>query len=302
MTKSLPIQQPEINLPIAYNMALPAITGGTSSLEAYIARVNQMPMLSQEEEYTLASRFLSEKDIKAAQALLFSHLRFVVRIARGYMGYGLPLGDLIQEGNIGLMKAIKRFDPTFGVRLVSFAVHWVKAEIHEFILRNWRIVKVATTKAQRKLFFNLRKSTQHISTMTDAQAHAVAQDLQVSKDDVHLMYERLHAHDEAFDGLESDEQNPAFAPEHYLEDTRYSPALQLESQNWTDSREQALQKAMLSLDARSQDILKRRWLSSEKATLHTLAAEHQISAERVRQLEKIAMDKLKQVLSRTVEK
>jgi RNA polymerase sigma-32 factor len=296
MTKSL--QTKNIPLLPAQNMALPVLAGGTGSLEAYIARVNQMPMLSYEEEQALAARFLSEKDIKAARELLFSHLRFVVRIARGYMGYGLPLGDLIQEGNIGLMKAIKRFDAAFGVRLVSFAVHWVKAEIHEFILRNWRIVKIATTKAQRKLFFNLRKSTQHVSALTDAHASNVAQDLQVSKDEVHRMYERLHAHDEAFDGMETDESNTAWAPEHYLEDTRYNPALQLEAQNWTDTREQALQQAMLSLDTRSQDILKRRWLSSEKSTLHTLAAEHQISAERVRQIEKIAMDKLKQVLSR----
>ena len=296
MTQSL--QTKSVSLLPVHSMALPVLTGGTSSLEAYIARVNQMPMLSHEEEQALAARFLSEKDIKAARELLFSHLRFVVRIARGYMGYGLPLGDLIQEGNIGLMKAIKRFDVTFGVRLVSFAVHWVKAEIHEFILRNWRIVKVATTKAQRKLFFNLRKSTQHVNALTDAHAATVAKELQVSKDEVHRMYERLHAHDEAFDGLETDEGSTAWAPAHYLEDARYNPALQLEAQNWTDSREQALQQAMLSLDARSQDILKRRWLSSEKSTLHTLAAEYQISAERVRQLEKIAMDKLKQVLTR----
>jgi len=293
ITKSLQVKS---NLP-ALNFAFPV--GGTGSLEAYIARVNQIPMLTYEQEQELASRFLNENDVKAARKLLLSHLRFVVRVARGYMGYGLALGDLIQEGNIGLMKAIKRFDPGVGVRLVSFAVHWVKAEIHEFILRNWRIVKVATTKAQRKLFFNLRRSTQHLSSLSDANINTVAADLNVTPDEVRLMHERLHARDEAFDGLETHETHPtSWAPEHYLEDQRYNPAAQLESQDWTDSREQNLQQAMLSLDARSQAILKRRWLAQEKATLHELAAEYQISAERVRQIEKIAMDKLKQVLSR----
>jgi RNA polymerase sigma-32 factor len=197
------------------------------------------------------------------------------------------------------MKAIRRFDPAVGVRLVSFAVHWVKAEIHEFILRNWRIVKVATTKAQRKLFFNLRKSTQQFNTLTDANIHTVAEGLKVTTDEVRVMHERLHARDEAFDGVETEGGHAAWAPEHYLEDTRYNPALQLESQNWTDSREQNLQQAMLALDLRSQDIIERRWLSPEKSTLHELAAEYQISAERVRQIEKIALNRLKQVLSRT---
>jgi RNA polymerase sigma-32 factor len=276
------------------NFALPV-----GSLDAYIARVNQLPMLTFEQEQELAVRFHNENDVKAAKELLLAHLRFVVRVARGYMGYGLALGDLIQEGNIGLMKAIKRFDPGVGVRLVSFAVHWVKAEIHEFILRNWRIVKVATTKAQRKLFFNLRKSTQHLTTLTEENINTVANDLNVSSSEVRLMHERLHAHDEAFDGLETDEtQHRTWSPEHYLEDQRYNPALQLEAKDWTESREQGLQQALLSLDARSQTIVQRRWLAQEKATLHELAAEYQISAERVRQIEKMAMDKLKQVLSR----
>ncbi len=281
----------------ALNAAFPMSGGG--SLEAYIRRVNQIPMLTHEEELEFASRFYHEEDVTAARELLLSHLRFVVRVARGYAGYGLPLGDLIQEGNIGLMKAIKRFDPAVGVRLVSFAVHWVKAEIHEFILRNWRIVKVATTKAQRKLFFNLRKATQHLSFLSDANVSTIATDLNVTTDEVRLMHERLHARDEAFDGLETEGAHHNFsAPEHYLEDKRYNPATQLESQDWTDSREHNLKQAMLSLDPRSQEILKRRWLAQEKATLHELAAEYKVSAERVRQIEKIAMDKLKQVLGR----
>lgn len=266
------------------------------SLDAYILRVNQIAMLTYEEEQDFATRFHNENDIKAARELLLSHLRFVVRIARGYMGYGLSLGDLIQEGNIGLMKAIKRFDPTVGVRLVSFAVHWIKAEIHEFILRNWRIVKVATTKAQRKLFFNLRKSTQHLGTFNEENIQTVATNLNVTSDEVRVMHERLHAHDEAFDGMDTDDATTSWAPEHYLEDQRYNPAVQLESKDWVENREQSLQQAMLLLDPRSQDILKRRWLSSEKSTLHELAAEYQISAERVRQIEKIAMDKLKYLL------
>lgn len=277
------------------NLAFPL-----GSLEAYIARVNQIAILTHEEEQDLAARFYHKNDVEAARELLLSHLRFVVRVARGYIGYGLALGDLIQEGNIGLMKAIKRFDPKVGVRLVSFAVHWIKAEIHEFILRNWRIVKVATTKAQRKLFFNLRKSTQHLSSqyLSDENINTVATNLNVSTDEVRLMHERLYARDEAFDGLEADDTGTSWSPEHYLEDQRYNPALQLESKDWADNREHILQEAMLSLDARSQEILKRRWLASEKATLHDLAAEYQISAERIRQIEKIAMDKLKHILQR----
>ncbi len=279
------------------NFALPI-----GSLEAYIARVNQIPMLTCEEENELATRLQENNDLNAAKQLLLPHLRFVVRVARGYLGYGLALGDLIQEGNIGLMKAVKRFDPGVGVRLVSFAVHWIKAEIHEFILRNWRIVKVATTKAQRKLFFNLRKSTQNVVSLTEEKVNQVAADLDVSSDEVRVMHQRLHATDESFNAQGSDDgdgYSSMRAPEYYLEDKRYDPALQLESKDWTDSREANLQQAMLTLDARSQDILTRRWLAADKATLHELAAEYNVSAERVRQIEKMAMDKLKFALDRS---
>ncbi len=267
------------------------------SLDAYIARVNSIPLLTLEEEQDLAARFYDHKDLEAAKQLVLSHLRFVVRVARGYLGYGLALGDLIQEGNVGLMKAVKRFDPNVGVRLVSFAVHWIKAEIHEFILRNWRIVKIATTKAQRKLFFNLRKVTRRLGWFTEDEINSVADDLNVSREEVRTMEERLNAHYESFHATESgDASGEGFAPEHYLEDHRYNPALQLESRDWTESREQGLHQALLSLDERSQDILRRRWLAEEKATLHDLAAQYQISAERVRQIEKMAMDKIKKVL------
>lgn len=270
------------------------------SLEAYITRVNQIPLLTQEEEQTLSERFYAHQDVEAARALVLPHLRFVVRVARGYMGYGLPLGDLIQEGNIGLMKAVKRFNPTMGVRLVSFAVHWIKAEIHEFILRNWRIVKVATTKAQRKLFFNLRKATKRLGWFNDEEAKAVADDLNVSVADVKLMENRMHAHDEAFDGYpsESDDQGTeSWAPAQYLEDPRYNPATELESKDWSDTQDQKLHFALATLDERSRDIVRQRWLIDDKATLHDLADKYQISAERVRQIEKMAMDKLKRELT-----
>lgn len=254
-------------------------------------------MLSGDEELDLATRLREKNDLNAAKQLLLPHLRFVVRVARGYSGYGLALGDLIQEGNIGLMKAVKRFDPAMGVRLVSFAVHWIKAEIHEFILRNWRIVKVATTKAQRKLFFNLRKITKNITNFTEKNVQEIAHELNVNSEEVRLMHERLHAHDESFDSLESDDsEHRPWSPERYLEDQRYNPARQLEVKDWTENRESNLYQALLKLDARSQDILKRRWLANEKATLHELAADYNVSAERVRQIEKMAMDKLKLAL------
>jgi RNA polymerase sigma-32 factor len=276
------------------NFALPI-----GSLEAYIARVNQIPLLSQEKEQQLATELRDQNNVEAAKQLLLPHLRFVVSVARGYSGYGLSLGDLIQEGNIGLMKAVKRFDPSQGVRLVSFAVHWIKAEIHEFILRNWRIVKIATTKAQRKLFFNLRKATQHLTRFSEENVKTIATDLNVSNEEVRRMHQRLNSHDESFDGMESDdhESGSSWSPEHYLEDHRYNPALQLESKNWTENREHNLEQALLALDARSQDILRRRWLTEEKATLHDLAAEYQISAERVRQIEKMAMDKIRKTMN-----
>lgn len=279
------------NLP-ALNFAAPI-----GSLEAYIARANQIPLLTEEEEKDLACRYFYHKDLEAARQLVLSHLRFVIRVARTYAGYGLGVNDLIQEGNIGLMKAVKRFDPTMGVRLVSFAVHWIKAEMHEFILRNWRIVKVATTKAQRKLFFNLRKATKQLTWFNNEEIENVATSLNVSAEDVRVMEARLNTNHESFDSFQSEDgQEESWSPENYLEDQRYNPALQLEDKNWSDSREQSLHHALEGLDSRSQDILQQRWLSEDKATLHDLAAKYEISAERVRQIEKLAMDKLKKIL------
>lgn len=276
------------------DMALPI-----SSLEAYIQRVNQIPMLSQQEEQLLAERFFQHQDLEAARQLVIAHLRFVVKIARGYLGYGLALADLIQEGNMGLMKAIKRFDPSVGVRLVSFAVHWVKAEIQEYILRNWRIVKIATTKAQRKLFFNLRKAKQRLGWLTREETATVAEELGVSVEDVCEMENRLSAHDTSFDfsADEDDEQDFVKAPSAYLEDHRYEPTQQLELYDKLSQGRDQLQQALSSLDARSQQILQKRWLSEPKATLQELAECYQISAERVRQLESNALKKLKKELS-----
>jgi RNA polymerase sigma-32 factor len=272
------------------------------SLDAYILRVNQIPMLSQEEEHNLATRLQKQDDLQAAQALVLSHLRYVVRVARGYLGYGLPLGDLIQEGAVGLMKAIKRFDPEIGVRLVSFAVHWIKAEMHEYILKNWRIVKVATTKAQRKLFFNLRKTKKRLGWYTSAEVAAVANDLGVRPDEVRRMEERLNARDTTFDlpvesGGESDYRT-SLVPSEYLEDASANPAVQFEIQNMENHAEASLKAAFKSLDPRSQDILEKRFLleEGEKATLQDLATHYKISAERVRQLEKNALLKLKGAL------
>ncbi|MGB6976908.1 MAG: RNA polymerase sigma factor RpoH [Gammaproteobacteria bacterium] len=267
------------------------------SLEAYIRHVNQVSVLTSEEEQALAIRFCKEGDLEAARQLVLSHLRFVVRVARGYMGYGLPLADLIQEGNIGLMKAVKRFNPTLGVRLVSFAVHWIKAEIHEYILRNWRIVKVATTKAQRKLFFNLRKAAKRLGWFSDAEVQTVAMDLNVSPEEVRRMEMRLNAQHEAFDAQSEESDDASWsAPANYLEDNRYDPAQQLETSDWSENRDQQLRQALVRLDMRSQDILQQRWLAEEKATLHELADKYGVSAERVRQLEKSAMQQLKKVM------
>ena len=265
------------------------------SLETYFQSVNRIPMLSAEEERELAERYHSENDIEAARTLVMSHLRFVVRVARGYNGYGLPLADLIQEGNIGLMKAVKRFDPTMGVRLVSFAVHWIRAEIHEFILRNWRIVKVATTKAQRKLFFNLRSAKKRLGWMNKDEVEAVAKDLGVTSKDVMEMEQRLNSYDASFDGAMNDEDDEnIYAPAAYLEHEGYSPEEQLETEQIDDQQETALQNAIAILDDRSRDIIARRWLTDDKATLHELAAEYNISAERIRQIENSAMKKLRQ--------
>ena len=270
----------------------PALPSG--SIEAYIHAVNEIPMISAEEEQALARRLQELNDLDAARQLVMSHLRFVVRVARGYRGYGLPQADLIQEGNIGLMKAVKRFDPEMGVRLVSFAVHWIRAEIHEFILRNWRIVKVATTKAQRKLFFNLRSRKKRLGWMNQDEVDAVARDLGVTAADVMEMEKRLNAGDISYDGpVEQDPENETFIPAGYLEDGRASPEEQLAMEQADQTNRQKLASALLSLDDRSREIIRQRWLDEDKTTLHALAAEYGVSAERIRQLEANALKKLR---------
>lgn len=270
------------------------------SLGSYISWVNRIPMLSVKEEHELATQFRQNNDLEAARKLVLSHLRFVVRIARGYSGYGLSQADLIQEGNIGLMKAVKRFNPKIGVRLVSFAIHWIRAEVHEFILKNWRIVKIATTKAQRKLFFNLRKHAKKRGWFSDHEVAALAEELNLNAKDVRQMEERLNSHDEAFDGIddEGDGGNAGWAaPAHYLEDKRYNPAIQLERSDWSEDQEQRLHKALEILDERSRDILHQRWLNEEKLTLNELAEKYTVSAERIRQLEKNAMQKIREAMT-----
>ncbi|SRR5579883_281701 len=269
-----------------------------NSLEAYISYVNQIPMLSQAEEIELATRLQKNNDLDAARQLVLSHARYVVRVARGYLGYGLPLNDLIQEGNIGLMKAVKRFNPEVGVRLVTFAVHWIKSEMHEFILKNWRIVKVATTKAQRKLFFNLRSAKKRLGWFTQEEMNEVAKDLGVKPEVVREMEMRMNSSDASFDGHEEDhdEDHHALIPAHFLADNRYNPAEHLENSNWLEQSGADLHHALSQLDERSQDILRARWLDEEKNTLQELADKYQVSAERIRQLEKLAMEKLKSVL------
>jgi RNA polymerase sigma-32 factor len=247
------------------------------NLDAYIYRVNQIPILSAEEEKELAYRFYDHGDIDAARRLVMSHLRFVVRIARGYAGYGLSQADLIQEGNIGLMKAVKRFNPAIGVRLVSFAIYWIKAEIHEFVLRNWRIVKVATTKAQRKLFFNLRKMSKHLGWFSNDEVQAVANNLKVSSEEVRTMEARLNQTDDSFDVSANGEDDENWnVPANYLEDKRANPAQIFEEQNFAQNAEQNLKEALMTLDKRSRDILKLRWLAEKKATLHELATKYNI--------------------------
>ena len=277
------------------NMQLALQTG---SLESYIQSVNQVPLLSADDERALAVRFREENDLDAARSLVLSHLRFVVRVARGYSGYGLALADLIQEGNIGLMKAVKRFDPDRGVRLVSFAVHWVRAEMHEFILRNWRIVKVATTKAQRKLFFNLRSAKKRLGWMNQEEVDAVAKDLGVTAKDVLEMEERLSMHDAAFDGaLKDSDDDEAYSPVAYLQDDCPGPEEIVATGQQTESNQQHLINALESLDERSKNIISRRWLAEEKATLHELARDYSVSAERIRQLEQAAIKKMKLAMS-----
>ncbi|PVX38864.1 RNA polymerase RpoH-like sigma 32 subunit [Pasteurella langaaensis DSM 22999] len=266
------------------------------NLEGYIRAANEYPMLTADEEKDLAERLYYNEDLEAAKALILSHLRFVIHVARSYSGYGLPQADLIQEGNIGLMKAVKRFNPEVGVRLVSFAVHWIKAEIHEYVLRNWRIVKVATTKAQRKLFFNLRKTKQRLGWFNDNEVDLVANELGVSKEDVIEMESRMTGADVGFD-LSNDDDEDSFVPSMYLEDNSSNFAAELESENFENQAVDQLSSAMETLDARSQDIIKTRWLDENKATLHDLAAKYNISAERVRQLETNALKKLKSAVN-----
>ncbi len=281
--------QPNMNL----QLALP-----TGSLDNYIHSVNQIPMLSAEEEQALALRLRDKDDLDAARQLVMSHLRFVVRVARGYSGYGLPQADLIQEGNIGLMKAVKRFDPQVGVRLVSFAVHWIRAEMHEFILRNWRIVKVATTKAQRKLFFNLRSAKKRLGWMSRDEVDGVAEDLGVSARDVMEMEKRLSAYDAAFDApAAEDDDGAAFAPAGYLEDQRAGPEQEIEQRQNQELDQAGLAQAVAALDERSREIIQSRWLSDKKMTLHELADKFGLSAERIRQLEQQAMKRMRAVLA-----
>ena len=264
------------------------------NLNGYIATINAIPLLTADEERQLAERLYYQQDLDAARQLVMSHLRFVVHIARSYSGYGLNQGDLIQEGNIGLMKAVKRFNPEKGVRLVSFAVHWIKAEIHEYILRNWRIVKIATTKSQRKLFFNLRSSKKSVGWLSHEEAQSMAKDLGVDVETVYEMEQRMSGHDMAFDPKADDDDDEAYlAPSNYLEDKSADPLLQLENADTSEDSTDQLRTALAALDERSRDILQQRWLSEKKATLHDLAAQYGVSAERVRQLEQNAMKKIR---------
>lgn len=271
------------------------------SLEAYIQYVNQIPLLTPEEEYELAVKLQQNNELAAAKRLILSHLRFVVRVAKGYLGYGLPLGDLIQEGNVGLMKAVKRFNPTLGVRLVTFAMHAIKAEIHEYILRNWRIVKIATTKSQRKLFFSLGRLKNHLKNwMTNQEVEEIAKDLGVKPKTVREMEMRILPDTSFDDHGESQEDEHYFAPAKYLEDNRYTPHAELEQTDWSTQSSDIMHHALSQLDERSQDIIRKRWLDENKSTLHDLAAQYQISAERIRQLEKNAMLKLRGALAAVV--
>ena len=262
-------------------------------LETYIQTVSAFPVLTSEQERDLAERFYHDHDLDAARELVLSHLRFVVHLARGYSGYGLAQADLIQEGNVGLMKAVKRFDPNVGVRLVSFAVHWIKAEMHEFILRNWRIVKVATTKAQRKLFFNLRGNKKKIGWLNDAETRAIAKDLGVAPAEVTRMEGRLASRDVSFDGTLDDDEDAPFAPVHYLEDTSANPVDLVAEEDATATANRLLFNAIETLDERCRHIIESRWLGDDKKTLMELAAQYGVSAERIRQLERNAMKKLK---------
>ncbi len=273
------------------------LAGPLGSFEAYADRVSRIPVLTREQEQELAVRLSRDNDLGAARQLVMSHLRFVLHIARGYAGYGLPLGDLVQEGNVGLMKAVKRFDPSQGVRLVSFAVHWIRAEIHDYVLRNWRLVKVATTKAQRKLFFNLRRMKKNLGWLTQAETQAVARDLGVSPREVTEMERRLSARDMSFDPTpEGEDDERHFGPASFLPAPDSDPAARVEDAEWDADVHERLTAAVADLDARSQDIVRRRWLAEHKPTLHELAAEYGVSAERIRQIEASAVKKLRHLM------
>jgi len=274
-----------------------ALAGPVGSLDAYIQAVGVIPVLSKEDEQSLANQFRDEEDLNAARELVMAHLRFVVHIAKGYTGYGLPLNDLIQEGNVGLMKAVKRFDPTYDVRLVSFAVHWIRAEIHEFVLKNWRIVKVATTKAQRKLFFNLRKKKKSLALLSAAETRAVADDLGVSAKEVTEMEKRLHSRDAIFDPTPDLDDERNFTPAAYLPAPDSDPAKQVETADFNSDASTRMHAALNILDDRSRRILEERWLTEDKMTLHELADEYGISAERIRQLEVNAIKKLRNAMA-----
>jgi RNA polymerase sigma-32 factor len=274
-----------------------ALAGPVGSLDAYIQGVGAIDVLSKEDEQALARRLREDEDLEAARDLVMAHLRFVVHIAKGYTGYGLPLNDLIQEGNVGLMKAVRRFDPDYDIRLVSFAVHWIRAEIHEFVLKNWRIVKVATTKAQRKLFFNLRKKKKTLAWLTDAETKAVAKDLGVKPAEVTEMEKRLHSRDAIFDPTPDLDDERNFTPAAYLPSPDADPAMQVETADWNNDATTRMRSALNILDDRSRRILEERWLTDDKMTLHELAGEYGISAERIRQLEVNAIKKLRNAMA-----
>lgn len=281
---------------MSYPLQLASMPVPVGSLDAYIQSVNQIPLLTAEEEQHFAKRFHEEGCLDSARQLVLSHLRYVVKVARGYMGYGLPLGDLIQEGNLGLMKAVKRFDPSVGVRLVSFAIHWIKAEIHDYVLKNWRIVKVATTKAQRKLFFNLRQMKNRLGWFDAEEIQTIADDLGVSQEEVVRMEQRMHASDASFDSEPGDTDETYKSPAYFLGDKEADPARILERERQDEGGRAGLMDALSRLDERSQDILQQRWLVEKKMTLHELADKYGVSAERVRQLEKNAMQKLRRIM------
>jgi RNA polymerase sigma-32 factor len=283
-------------------LALPnpslALTGPVGSLDAYIAQVSAIPMLSREDELALARRYRDHDDLDAARDLVMSHLRFVVHIARGYLGYGLPVGDLIQEGNVGLMKAVKRFDPDMGVRLVSFAVHWIRAEIHEFVIRNWRLVRVATTKAQRKLFFNLRRMKKNLAWLSDDETRTVAGELGVEPREVREMEQRLSSRDLSFDPApDTDDDESVVSPSLYLRSAELDPATAIEKEQWDGAVAESLSAAIGALDERSRAVVRARWLAEEKRTLQDLADDYGVSAERIRQIASVALQNLRAAIT-----